>query len=407
MAEQSANLLRALSEFAGEGAELYAAFFDRRALRNERQGTRHEARPRCLRAIRENPTDRRQRAASILISPDYERLEMTFRDAELRRVKAFGSPDFSTPLPRLVASSPNGATVVTTGPSNTLRLWSTETGEPTVPPLTVGVIPHVTAFSPDGTMLVVGQRRGVAQIWDTRAGKPIGTELKYGKAVYAAAFSPDSRRAAIAGEGGQGRMDPRTGQTIGSPLEHGEAVLAMAFSPDGRKLVTGGRTEARLWDLERGSTIGKPMKHDDWVSELDFSPDGRTLITGSGSLFLTLANEETTDVVRSGRQGSARLWRTDTADPKGVTLPPLKVGNNGNGIFAVAFSPDGKNAMAGGSDGIAYRLDGETVHLSGRCRWVVGSWPRPGARMAGWPASVAVPRCNYGISRAANSSGSP
>jgi len=114
-------------------------------------------------------------------------------------------------------------------------------------------------------------------------------------------------------------------------------VRALAMSPDGKTLASGGEdSEIQLWDVPTAKPGLKLVGSTDWVMCLAFSSDGQRLASG-------------------GYDGIVRLWEVSTGKklldalatpppPPNTPAPPTNV------VFALAFSPDGKQLAVGGGD---------------------------------------------------------
>ncbi len=123
---------------------------------------------------------------------------------------------------------------------------------------------------------------------------------------------------------------------------HSLAISSVAFSPNGRTLVSGSEDNTlRLWDVATGKELRVFGGHESQIFSVAFSPDGKTLVSGSwdGSIRLW-------DVV-SGRQlrvlyGHELRVHTQGKESKSFVMKAW--------VMAVAFSPDGKTLVSGGSD---------------------------------------------------------
>lgn len=106
-------------------------------------------------------------------------------------------------------------------------------------------------------------------------------------------------------------------------------VLALGFAPSGKEIAVGGLHEVTVWDAVNGKLLrrlpGLPAR----IQAVAFSPDGSRLLVGGGS---------------PGEYGEATLL--DWTDPSKRTV----LGVFEDVVLAVAFSADGKTAVAGGAD---------------------------------------------------------
>jgi WD40 repeat protein len=184
------------------------------------------------------------------------------------------------------------------------------------------------------------------------------------------ALSPDENRFACVGEGRKIIIWDRAGA---KPLHHlaghDESLLCGAFSGDGKLLATGGMDKiVRLWNVTDGRNIRELKKHESSVRWLGFRRDGTTLVTASrdrvcvwnsatGKLLRELqAPEEdlmsaalsptSPHLAAIGYDGLITIWHLDT----GQELHTF-TGHRGR-VNALAFSPDRKTLISGGSDAI-------------------------------------------------------
>src|SRR5262249_56332828 len=103
--------------------------------------------------------------------------------------------------------------------------------------------------------------------------------------------------------------------------------------PDGKTVARASRAgNGQLWDVATGELLETLKGHSSAVQAVVFSPDGRTLASGS--------SDET-----------VRLWNVETRrelmqlDPGSVEL---------GAVYTLAFSPDAKHLLAGGSTSTAF-----------------------------------------------------
>jgi WD40 repeat protein len=120
--------------------------------------------------------------------------------------------------------------------------------------------PGMLAFSPDGRLLATTGNRHKLQLWDAATGKEAVTADRTpgpGQFVVPPAFAPDGRTVACAvfdEDSGDGRVtlwEVSTGAVRREFTGHRGAVSALAFAPDGKVLATGSAdTTVLLWSLE-------------------------------------------------------------------------------------------------------------------------------------------------------------
>jgi hypothetical protein len=122
-------------------------------------------------------------------------------------------------------------------------------------------------------------------------------------------------------------------------LRHTAGVRALAFSHDGKVLASGGPDRAiYLWDTTTWEARGPLQGHKGNVTGLAFAPNGR----------LASVTSEPDDY-------RVRIWDVENALP----AKPLGTATT-SGMWAVAYSPDGRTVACGGWDKKLYLLDAET-----------------------------------------------
>jgi hypothetical protein len=190
------------------------------------------------------------------------------------------------------------------------------------------------AVSPDGPRALSAGSEGTVKLWDLETGQELRTLRGHKKRVEAIVFLPDGGRALSGGVDKTLRLwDLDTGSELKQLPGHDNIVTSVAVSADGRRAVSGGvdRT-VRVWDLDKGKLIRRFADHQDWSYRVCLSADGRLALSGSPD-------------------GTVRLRDLETG--KAVVFKP------GKPVWSVAFSPDGKQVLAG---------------VGGQ--WIKGDWVR-------------------------------
>lgn len=249
---------------------------------------------------------------------------------------------------RGIAFSPDSRTLVSSM-LDAIILWDVEKKRPKA---RASLSALNLAFKPDGSILAVAGR-DIAFL-DMKTGKIVRSMKGHRDGTTGIAFSPDGRLFASGGMDGLVHVgDLQTGRLVAS-FEHQAQVRGLAFHPDGERIATtswGDPQSPRsltLWHIP-----GKHKIHQLKCStekNLSFSPDGRML--AMDGLILDLAamdqrydfkerliafNPEST-LAASCRSDFNSIGIWDLATGQQITL--LK--GHTEGIWCVAFSPDGK-----------------------------------------------------------------
>jgi WD40 repeat protein/class 3 adenylate cyclase len=272
---------------------------------------------------------------------------------------------FTGPAERtvIVAYSQDGRHVFAGSLDSTARVWDVATGQQ------VHLIPEQGVdYSPNGKYILTSRDDGIAGLWDVESGKEL--HQFYG---YRSKFSPDSEFALVGdGDGTIHLWDVQTGREIRQFLGHTKPVSGIVFSSDGKLVLTASQDyTARLWDINTGEEL-QVFHHDNLVRGVALSPDRKTVFTNgdfhetrewdietgqelrrftsqAGKIVLSPDGNDLLTVDRAGM----RLWNVEHRPE----LPSFK---NDSGFGAVAFSPDGKQVLTGGFDGIAILWDAVT-----------------------------------------------
>ncbi len=308
------------------------------------------------------------------------------------------------------AIAPRGEHLATlAGPEGTLTVWHLRTGE-RVAEMNHGSAGHALAWSADGQCVASGGNNQNIHIWDAKTGRKQRTYTAQG-AILGLAFAPDDQTLAVGTKGrGVQILDLAKGAVKQTLRTRGQGPSRLKFSPDGRKLATsnvsyGGygadnrvwSLEAeegsldvspsadavwfafssnssqlaiadhlgmiRLWDLDRRAEIERFSAHVGAINGLQWLPDGRLFSSGAdgATRLWKVRNSGVTQL-----KGYPASLRTLAFSPNGRWLTAAGIGpqvfvwdaadgmlagsysNHLGNANAVAFSPDGSVATAGG-----------------------------------------------------------
>lgn len=280
---------------------------------------------------------------SVAFSPDGDILAnsqvdaITLRDAksgvELRTI-ALGNEAAS-----YVVFSPDSKIIAAArGPS--LTLWAVGDGRE-LRTLTghVGNI-RTIAFSPDGQAIAsAGYDRNIKR-WEVGSGRELRPLLGHRRAVSLIWFAPDGATISSIGTDGAFKLwDVQSGSELQSKEVQGQLGVAVSASAIGKMIVSGAgikNNQLTRWDATTGRDLGR-IKENDHVYAAAFSRDGRTLATGSSSSGEP-KNDDTT----------LKLW--DPTRAKLSRALTSRSSDYGDLVRTVAFSPDGRKVVTGGSD---------------------------------------------------------
>lgn len=322
--------------YPGEAEDLWAGFFERRALRSEQHEQWSEAVLWRLRALEIMPTEDRRQALGDLLILEPQQTKSESRQSSEKAIKVQG-------VATTVRLSPDKKTVLVVSDDGSIGFWDTASGRPVNQ--TIRCTDRITdsAFSLNGEHVMTGGDGGEACLWYVRSGLRFGPPMKHRGRIKTLAFSPDGNTIVTGSEDHTARLwRANSGQAIGQPMEHQESVTVVAFSPDGNIVMTGSDDGvARLWWADSSVPFGHFMRHKGLINAVAFSPDGRTMVTGS-------------------EDGAARLWQTESGNPLGHPLM------HKGPVRAVAFSPDGQRLLTGGDDGMVRLWKVESGQTIGR-----------------------------------------
>jgi WD40 repeat protein len=147
--------------------------------------------------------------------------------------------------------------------------------------------------------------------------------------VIALGWAPDGSAVAAASVAGPVTLfDVASGKVRHTLAGHGFGTTALAWHPDGKRLATAGQDgKVRLWDPAIGQQLAAFDGGSAWVEHIAWGPKGDYLVSAAGK--------------------KLRLWAPDG--------PPVKSYADTLGTIAdVAWSPRGKEFVAGGPGGVTF-----------------------------------------------------
>ncbi len=262
--------------------------------------------------------------------------------------------------------SPDGRRIVTGNQDGTVTYWDADSGRSVRSMRADRSSVAGVAFSPDGRLLATACRERCVHLWSDKGGSSILSMLGHTDRVYTVAFSPDGRRLATQGLDGIRVWDVRSPYDDLTIDAHSGPARSVAFSPDGTRILTGGDDgKVRIFDTETGAVFlsmeGRRGRG------VDYSADGKCILVGGGStitawdamtgevradfvadkegLYSVAFSPDGTRFASSGRDNVVRIWDLERSEPRSL----LKGHSASWGTYDVTFSPDGdKLASAGG-----------------------------------------------------------
>jgi WD40 repeat protein len=249
--------------------------------------------------------------------------------------------------------TPDGRTLITGGGSTggqrgspfpgQLKLWDPAGGRLRATLQDRLVPAWSVAFSPDGKTLALGRDDNTVEVRDLAGRQPRRLWRGQAGTVTRVVFSPDGRLLACV----SADLDaffasrPMRGEVTVWDVARGRIHADLRvpivgkcdadFSPDGKSLAVISDGSVQLWDVATGRRRSTFPGSRGVVSCVAFAPDGRTLAVSWGSTVQFMTNWP----------GEVKLLDAATGRQQAV----LK--GAGGGVFALAFSPDGRRLAAG------------------------------------------------------------
>lgn len=244
---------------------------------------------------------------------------------------------------RNLAISPDGRRIATAAGNGLIKLWDPETGRETfsyMAPMRQALF--AVAFSHDGKMLASpGEKGELIELWEAESGRVIRTLTAHRGlgAISRLEFDVSGTRFVSASIDGLAVLwDVQSGKPIRRLVDKtNNGVRDVTISRDGSRVATADRAKSiTLWDAKTGDKLKRLAGETTFGSRLAFAPDGKTIAC------LTKGN-----TIRIWDVGSGREIRS-------ISNPSTLI------MLCLAFSPDGKTLVSGGSHLVAAgRTSGE------------------------------------------------
>lgn len=259
-------------------------------------------------------------------------LQLGFQGGATAQMRGHGGPV------RALAVAPGGGLAVSGGFDQAAILWAIEAGTAlTVLRYHDGAVNAVAALA-DGRFVTASEDARIA-LWRAGQAEPERVFSEHDGPVVGLAVSPDGLSLASASWDGTARIRPLAGGPARVLEGHQGNVNAVAFLPDGRLVTAGYDATVRIWPLP---------------DDRDGAPVVRTLPTILNALAVLPDGE----IAAAGGDAIVRLMR-----PDGPVRAEIDVGPNP--VIALAPSPDGTRiaaATAGGAVAVIDRAQARILH---------------------------------------------
>lgn len=206
---------------------------------------------------------------------------------------------------RRLAFSPDGRLLASAGESQAVNVWNARTLDPmSYSPIGVVVPLYAVAFSPDSSLVVAaggsipstGSGSGIVYAWQAQSGEKEFEKTLHTNVITNIAFSADGTTLhSVAWDGTAGVLDIASEEGTTETLYPGAGITGLVVKADGTRVysLVDGTIHIRPPDATSTAQDVVMTGHTDRVWSLRLSPDGDMVATAS-------------------RDGSARLWSTET-----------------------------------------------------------------------------------------------
>jgi WD40 repeat protein len=254
---------------------------------------------------------------------------------------------------RAVAFSPDGRTLASGSIDGSVRRWDVATGQQGTPIEGVGGVISL-AFSPDGRALAAGTLEGEVKLLDAAAWKETRTLAARQNQVASLAFSSDGRTLASGGKDGSVKLwEAESGRETLTLAGHAGLVKSVAFSPDGQMLASASFDgTVKVWKTADGAEARTLRGFAGKAVAVAFTPDGRTLLAASSDRSVRVFDAATWNETRAARGGDAQ--ETEAPSEVAVFSAGAKMLATSNGDKTVQLrdlSTDGAKDLSGAPGG--------------------------------------------------------
>ncbi|HYG76376.1 MAG TPA: PQQ-binding-like beta-propeller repeat protein [Planctomycetota bacterium] len=266
-----------------------------------------------------------------------------------------------------VAVLPQTQQIVSTSKDKSLRLWNITSGETekTFKGHTSDV--YGVAATPDGKTIVSASSDNSVRVWDVASGQERMKLAGHAKSAHTVIVTADGKRAISCGSDKTVKAwDLSDGKEVWN-YDAGNDVNVVALSPDGKSIAATAETTMRVLNVEDGKERLKISVNADYNWPVAFSFDGKEVFSGGDNLIYKwnaqtgarlfpapddsnhrggvrcLALLKDGKLLSAGQDGKLHVWSR-----AGTDAEHLENWMADKSIYALAVSPDGKLAAAGG-----------------------------------------------------------